>query len=100
MAKPPSATADKRRLTLSRQPTQKVIPMPAVTPVTSASLGGSMLEAARARWRACLGALVRAAMERDARFRASRQLARMDDHLLRDIGLTRNSRDAIRGHRP
>lgn len=73
--------------------------MRSVTPVTFASFGGSILEAARGRWRACLGFLVRAAMERDARFRASRQLARMDDRLLRDIGLTRNSRDAIRGHR-
>ena len=37
-----------------------------------------------------LAALLRAAMERDARHRAERQLARMEDHLLRDIGLTRD----------
>jgi len=46
--------------------------------------------------RARLADVGRALMERDARHRASRQLARLEDHLLRDIGLTR---DDVRGRR-
>ena len=33
--------------------------------------------------------ILKAAIERDAHWRQMRQLARLDDHLLRDIGVTR-----------
>ena len=66
------------------------------TPIAAAG-GAPILRAAR-RWRRrLLAALIRAAMERDARFRTARQLAEMDDRLLRDIGLTR---DDVRGRQP
>jgi uncharacterized protein YjiS (DUF1127 family) len=68
------------------------------TSVSSVPARSAATPQALRRWgRACLGALVRALIERDARFRASCQLARMEDHLLRDIGLTR---DDVRGGRP
>ncbi|MFO1144435.1 MAG: DUF1127 domain-containing protein [Amaricoccus sp.] len=66
------------------------------TPAKAAPASAPLLHAAHGWCRACLADLLRAAMERDARFRASRQLARMEDHLLRDIGLTR---DDVRGGR-
>ena len=74
----------------------KVTPMTVQTAVKIAPGGAPLLQAVRGWCRARLADLLRAAMERDARFRASRQLARMEDHLLRDIGLTR---DAVRGGR-
>jgi hypothetical protein len=67
------------------------------TRIDAATGGASILRPARRWWRAGLAALLSAAVERDARYRASRQLARMEEHLLRDIGLTR---DAVRGGRP
>lgn len=60
------------------------------TPIAAAPAGAPILRATRRWLRARLAALLRAAMERDARYRAERQLARMEDHLLRDIGLTRD----------
>jgi len=43
-----------------------------------------------------IGALVDALIDHDARGRQMRQLARLDDHMLRDIGITR---DDVRGLR-
>jgi len=37
-----------------------------------------------------IGALAGAWIERDARHRQMRQLAKLDDHMLRDIGVTRD----------
>ena len=72
--------------------------MTALSPVKAAPGGVASILKVAARWcRVRLAELVRALMERDARHRAARQLARMEDHLLRDIGLTR---DAVRGRRP
>jgi uncharacterized protein YjiS (DUF1127 family) len=51
------------------------------TPTAAAPAGAAIRRAARRWFRARL---------------AARQLARMEDHLLRDIGLTR---DAVRGNR-
>lgn len=62
-------------------------------PVEAASGGAPILR----WWRARLAALARAAMERDARYRAAHHLARMENHMLRDIGLTP---DDVRGRRP
>ena len=44
-----------------------------------------------ARPRLTVRALVAAFAEADRRYRARQQLARLDDHLLRDMGLTRGS---------
>jgi uncharacterized protein YjiS (DUF1127 family) len=43
-----------------------------------------------------LGTIVTALIERDARYRALCRLQTLDEHLLRDMGLTR---DAVRGGR-
>ena len=68
--------------------------MTALSPAKIAPGGvASILEVARLWCRVRLAELVRAVMERDARHRAACQLARLEDHLLRDIGLTR---DAVR----
>lgn len=79
-------------------PNPKVKAMTIQLPVKAAPMGAASILPAARRWcRARLADLMRAAMERDARYRASCQLARMEDHLLRDIGLTR---DDVRGRRP
>ena len=68
--------------------------MTALSPAKIAPGGVTSIPKVTARWwRVRLAELVRAVMERDARHRASCQLARLEDHLLRDIGLTR---DAVR----
>ena len=72
--------------------------MSALSPV-KASLGGiAGTPKDAARWcRVWLAELVQAMIERDARYRTAGELARLEDHLLRDIGLTR---DDVRGRRP
>ena len=69
--------------------------MTALSPVKVVPGGVASIPKVAARWcRVRLADLVQALIERDARHRAACQLARMEDHLLRDIGLTR---DAVRG---
>ena len=71
-----------------------------IEPPIAAAPGGAPTLRTAGHWRrARLAALLCAAMERDARHHALRQLARMDDHLLRDIGLTRDAGRG-RGRRP
>ena len=80
------------------KPNTKVKPMTALSPVKASPGGVAAILKGAGRWcRVRLAELVQALMERDARHRASRQLARLEDHLLRDIGLTR---DDVRGRRP
>lgn len=68
------------------------------TPPRAADGGAAPILKGAVRW--CgfrLARLSRAWAERDARCRAARQLEKLEDHLLRDIGLTR---DDVRSCRP
>ena len=51
------------------------------------------------RPRLTVRALLAAFVEADRRYRARRQLAALDDHLLRDIGLTRTDLAVMRSGR-
>jgi len=53
----------------------------------------SILRAAGRRLASCLARIATTLTERDARYRANCRLATLDDHLLQDMGLTR---DAVR----
>ena len=72
--------------------------MTTLSPVKVAPGGVTSIPKVTARWcRIRLAELVQAMIERDARHRTLGELARLEDHLLRDIGLTR---DDVRGRRP
>ena len=63
------------------------------SPATAASNGNSVASLLQTAGCWCgdrLGAILSALMERDARHRAMCQLDKLDDALLRDIGLTRD----------
>jgi uncharacterized protein YjiS (DUF1127 family) len=67
------------------------------TPARVSFRGIPILRAAR-RWCGVrLADLLRTCVERDVRYRAARRLETLEEHLLRDIGLTR---DDVRGRRP
>lgn len=83
-------------------PMTKVKAVNSPSPVMAAPPGGaSILQTACRRAGARLADLARAAREREARYRAELQLARMGDHLLRDVGLTRDDvrSGCVRGQR-
>ena len=69
------------------------------TPVKAGDTGSdvaSILRTAGRRFGFSLAAIATALIERDARYRALCRLETLDEHLLRDMGLTR---DAVRGGR-
>jgi uncharacterized protein YjiS (DUF1127 family) len=72
--------------------------MTSQSPVGAAPHGSASILEGAGRWcRFRFAALLRACVERDARYREACQLARLEDRLLRDIGLTP---DDVRGRRP